>query len=478
MDPQERIAELESTLVLRDARIAEQDAQIAELIEKVGVLTEQLRQNSSNSHKPPSSDPPGSGTNSGTRKAKREGKKTKRKRGGQRGHKGHHRELVPEDQVGDFVHCYPDQCESCWKPLPEIADPRATRFQVTEIPPVVPHTIEYRCHEVKCACGHRTRGRLGDDVPTSPFGPRLMSIIGLLSGVYHVSRRKTVSLLADLLGVRISLGAVSAVETRVSEAVRPAVDEAWNKLGDAPVKHTDGTGWLQAGMALAVWTIATATVTVFKIVTDSSKATLQSLLGSLSGILVSDRAAALNFWAIEKRQVCWAHLLRKFVSFSERDGPAGRFGRELLDYTGLLFEYWHAYKDGEISRSTFRAWMKPVRAGIEDVLERAVAADIKRLSGSCANMLAHKLAFWTFVDTADVDPTNNHAERELRAFVLWRKRCFGSRSERGNLFAERLMTVAHTARKQKRDVLAFLTDCCDAYVSGTPAPSLFGTDAA
>ncbi|MEN8377090.1 MAG: IS66 family transposase, partial [Gemmatimonadota bacterium] len=360
---------------------------------------------------------------------------------------------------------------------PQLADPRATRFQVTEIPPVVPHTTEYRCHEVACQCGHNTRGRFGPEVPTSPFGPRLMSIIGLLTGVYHVSRRKTVALLWDLLGVRISLGGVSAVEARVSEAVKPSVDEAWTKVENARVKHTDGTGWLQAGAALAVWTIATAMVTVFKIVGDSSKATLLPLFGPLRGILVSDRATALNFWAMERRQVCWAHLLRRFISFSERDGPAKRIGRELLDYTGLVFEYWHAYKDGTISKATFLAWMIPVRAGIEDVLERAVAANIKRLSGSCKNLLEHRLALWTFVDHDGVEPTNNHAERELRAFVLWRKRSFGSQSERGNLFAERLMSVAHTARKQHRDVLAFLTDCCEAYQSGTQPPSLFAEPA-
>lgn len=50
-----------------------------------------------------------------------------------------------------------------------------------------------------------------------------------------------------------------------------------------------------------------------------------------------------------------------------------------------------------------------------------------------------------------VEPTDNHAERELRAFVLWRKRSFGTQSERGNRFAERLMTVAHTARKQGKN---------------------------
>jgi len=35
------------------------------------------------------------------------------------------------------------------------------------------------------------------------------------------------------------------------------------------------------------------------------------------------------------------------------------------------------------------------------------------------------------------------------------------------------MTVAHTARKQGQDVLAFLTGCCEAQAAGTRAPSLF-----
>jgi transposase len=79
----------------------------------------------------------------------------------------------------------------------------------------------------------------------------------------------------------------------------------------------------------------------------------------------------------------------------------------------------------------------------------------------------------SFVDVNGVEPTNNHAERELRAFVLWRKRSFGTQSARGNLFAERVMTVAHTPRKQHKDVLVFLAACCQAQLEGTHAPSLF-----
>jgi transposase len=55
--------------------------------------------------------------------------------------------------------------------------------------------------------------------------------------------------------------------------------------------------------------------------------------------LVSDRAKALNFWAMAQRQICWAHLLRKFLAFSERAGPIAAFGKTLLDYTGLVFDY-------------------------------------------------------------------------------------------------------------------------------------------
>ena len=445
--------------------------QVAALTQKVAELTERLGQNSRNSHRPPSSDPPGPAGNGGSGQRP----KSERPRGGQRGHRGSRRELVAADKVDDVVDLYPAECENCWAALPEQPDPDAKRYQWIEVPPLRPYIKETRRHEVACpCCGHKTRAAYDEqEIPASPFGPRLMSMVAMLTGIYHVSRRSAPKLLSDLVGVPISLGAVSAVEARVSEAVEPPVAEAWQRVEGASIKHTDGTTWLKAGAVLALWTIASTAATVFKIVADGSRATLAPLYGALRGILVSDRATALAFWAMERRQICWAHLLRKYVSFSERAGPAGEIGRQLLDYTGLLFDYWHAYKAGRLDRATFLAWMAPVRAQLEAVLERAVASGIDRFAGSCANILEHRAALWTFIEVDGVEPTNNHAERELRAFVLWRKRCFGTQSERGNLFAERLMTVAHTARKQRKDVLSFLTACCQAQLDGTCAPSLF-----
>lgn len=479
----ERIAELEAEGARKDARIAELEGQVATLSAQVAALTKQvaelmekLGRNSRNSHLPPSSDGPGQRGPSGQSKANR----GTRKRGGQPGHGGSRRTLLPPEEVDDVVDLFPSHCDGCARELPEVHDREAHRYQQIEVPPIKPHTTEWRCHEVACPkCAYKTRAPYDPDtIPASPFGPRLMALIAFLTGVYHVSRRKTVVLLWELLGVRISLGALSAIEARVSDALAPSVEDAWKRVGAGAVTHTDGTSWLQAGATRALWTLATKAATVFKILADNSKATLEPLYGELRGILVSDRAKALNFWAMERRQICWAHLLRKFVSFSERAGPAAAIGRELLDYTGILFEYWHDYRDGKLAREVFIAWMTALGPKVEAVLARAVAAKIDGVSGSCADILEHNAALWTFVMHADVEPTNNHAEREIRAFVLWRKRSFGAQSDRGNLFAERVMTVAHTARKQNKNVLRFLIACCTARLDGARRPSLFVADVA
>lgn len=461
MEPERRIAELEAELAERDARIERLEAQVAKLVELLG-------QNSRNSNKPPSSDPPGAA-------AKPKKRDKGRRRGGQKGHRGSHRALLAADQIDKFVDLFPLQCECCWNALPEVVDPRARRYQYTELAPLAAYRTEFRRHAVICPyCGYKTRAKYDQDViPRSPFGPRLMSVVVLLTGVYHLSRRQTVKLLWELLGVRISVGAVSGIEQRMSEALVPVVDEAWEQARTAKVKHADGTSWLRAGAQLSLWVLATAAVTAFKILDDGQRETLRrKLFVKVCGVLISDRATALKFWVMARRQICWAHLLRKFVSFSERDGPAGAVGRELLQYTGLLFAYWSDFRDGKMSRAQLCAWMAPVREQFEALLQRAVALELPALSGSCADILEHRAALWTFVEREGVEPTNNHAERELRAFVLWRRRSFGTQSQRGDHFAERLMTVAHTARKQGRDVLAFLTACCQAWLTKATAPSL------
>ena len=264
--------------------------------------------------------------------------------------------------------------------LPKTPDPDPTRHQYIELAPLLPHVTEFRRHEVCCpSCGHRTRAHYDDDViPRYAFGPRVAAVATLLTGVYHLSRRSTVRLLQELLGLRISTGSVSNLERRMSVAVEPAVDEAWAEAQSAAVKHVDGTTWLQVGVILALWTIATAGVTVFKILDNGQGETLErELLTSTKGVLVSDRASALKFWAMHLRQICWAHLLRKFVSFTERDGPTRTLGRELLDCTRVVFAYWYDFKEGRLTREQFAARIAPVRMDFERTLRRAIDAGIK-----------------------------------------------------------------------------------------------------
>lgn len=463
------VEQLRAALVAERQRVAALEQRVEVLEKQLAQALELLNRNSGNSNKPPSSDPPS------VKQSKR--KRKGGKRGAQDGHQGSRRQLLPPEQVDAVVDLYPSACEDCWAPLPKTPDRFPKRYQQTDLKPLAVHTTEWRRHAVRCpSCGYKTRAKYDPEViPRLMFGPRLTAVVVLLTGVYHLSRRQTVRLLHELLGVRMSLGSVSAIEKRVSETIAPVVEEAMESARDADVKHTDGTTWLLSGAMKSLWVVATGSVTVFRVLPDGKKATLRDeLFRRVKGILVSDRATALTFWAMERRQVCWAHLLRKFVSYSERAGPAQERSEELLQYTELMFKYWSQHREGELSRETFVERMAPVRKQFEALVEQLAGEDVEGISGSCADILDHRAALWTFVDTKGVEPTNNHAERELRGLVMWRRRSFGSQSDRGMAYAARVMSVAHTARKQGRNILDFLVACVGRTV-GEPLPSLLAS---
>jgi transposase len=137
-----------------------------------------------------------------------------------------------------------------------------------------------------------------------------------------------------------------------------------------------------------------------------------------------------------------------------------------------MFRAWHKVRDGTMGRPEFQRVMKPVRRRILTLLEEGGGLPCKKVSGMCKHILKLQSALFTFVDVERVEPTNNAAERALRFAVLWRKGCFGSDSERGSRFVERLLTVRATLRVQGRDLYTYLKDACTAVLHGTPPPSL------
>lgn len=462
-----------AVVAVLQAALAERDRQITELKEQIKVLTEKLNQNSKNSHRPPSSDGPGRGSNEARKP------KSNKKRGGQPGHRGNYRQLLPLESVDKVIDFYPEVCLGCAVALAKVPDAKAYRYQQLEIVNHRPQLTEYRRHQVRCErCGARTRAAYDAQIPSSAFGPNLTAVVGMLTGVYHLSRRKAQRILFELFGISISLGALSTLEHRTSEALKPAYEKAKQAVEQAAVKNADATPWLNLSQLVCLWVVASLEATAFSIVPNGSYKEAWPVFNKKEpseqvGILGSDRAPVFALlWRMDHRQICWAHLTRKFISFSERDGPAGSTGRELRGYAALVFHYWYAFKVGYFTRAELKSWLCPVQRHFERALMRAASAGIPRLSRSCENMLAHREALWNFVEHEGVEPTNNHAERELRAFVLWRKGCFGSQSERGARFAERLMTVAHTARKQGKRVFDFISSSVTAYVDGLTSPQL------
>lgn len=151
----------------------------------------------------------------------------------------------------------------------------------------------------------------------------------------------------------------------------------------------------------------------------------------------------------------------------------GACGALLLAQVKLFFPLWHRVRDGTPSCQAFQEAMGPVRREVESLLQLStLLVEHRQTQATCRNVLKHNAALWTFVDQESIKPTNNAAEQAWRRGVIWRKRSFGSQSQAGSCFVERILTVVLSLRRQQRDVLDFLTDACQALASGMAPPSL------
>jgi len=71
-----------------------------------------------------------------------------------------------------------------------------------------------------------------------------------------------------------------------------------------------------------------------------------------------------------------------------------------------------------------------------------------------------------------LEPTNNFGERCIRHAAMYRKTSFGTKSEEGSCFVERISTATATLKLQGRDVLAFLADTLTTHRRSLRGPSL------
>ena len=445
-------------------------AEVVALRARVQELEARLSQNSTNSSRPPSSDPPDAPPRPPV-------PPTGRARGGQPGHPPHQRTLVPLEQVDQVVTHWPARCRRCQAALAPEAVGEPVRHQVTELPPVRAVVTEHQLHHVRCAaCGETTCAPLPADVPVGAFGPRLQATVAVLSGRYRLSRREVVGVCTDVLGAPLAVGSVDGLCQATAQALAAPVAELRAAVQQASAAHSDETGWREAGQRCWLWVVVTAVATVFWIAHSRGSVVIKGLLGeSFAGRLISDRWSAYTWMPVERRQACWAHLKRDFQALVDAGGTARAIGEGGLALIDRLFAAWYAGRDEPAPRPALAATMLPIEAELRTLLEAGEQCGHYKAIGLCGSLLKLWPALWTFVTVAGVEPTNNRAEQALRPAVLWRKGSFGTQSPAGNTFVERLLSVAATCKQQERSLLDYVTAVCLAAQQGHPIPSLLPT---
>jgi len=283
-----------------------------------------------------------------------------------------------------------------------------------------------------------------------------LSLVGIPTGSLNTSKRKALALINELFGIPMSLGGLSACEEQIAQALTAPHEELLDHMQQQPVAHADETGWPRGNRKKGwLWTLCCAGAAVFMVQAGRGQAAAKKLLGTFAGTLHCDRWSGYNCFA-GLRQLCWAHLKRDFKALSEAKEIMGRIGSELSELTREILYLRKRVRDGTLLWQTFQHRMEPLMKRVETLLEKGADSG-EPLSGSCRRIFNQRQYLWTFVYDAQVEPTNNLAERMVRQAVLWRKGSFGTQSGRGARYAERILSVCATCRLQGRSIIELLS---------------------
>jgi transposase len=415
---------------------------LAELKGRTDKLEERVNRNSRNSNQPPSSDPP-------FKRPERDKKKAKKKRGGQKGHQGHRQQLLEPTKVFDVP---PTQC-GCGNDQFKNMKAFYTHQQI-ELPPILPEVTHYVLHKGCCTqCGKTVSAKLPAD-QSFGYGPRMSALIAELSGMQGTSRQGVRQFLNSVLGVPISTGAIQKVIDRVSEAILPSYEKIGQTARSQKVGYIDETSWFKGGALHWLWVMATNSVAFYLVHSNRSREAFNELIGHWQGILVSDNYRVYQNW-IKKRQNCLAHFIRKARALSESDDAnISSFGGRMLTLLQLLCHFAKAPPSARKWKNFYKQFLLLLMTYDSE----------KNEAGQLARSLASVMdSLWVFLDEHGVEPTNNRAERSLRFGVIWRKRCFGSQSDKGTRWVERILSLKESCRLKAKASFPVLVGLVNAY---------------
>jgi transposase len=224
----------------------------------------------------------------------------------------------------------------------------------------------------------------------------------------------------------------------------------------------------------ALWAATTQKAAFFRIAEHCNRERFNALVGtSYPGIVISDRWNGYSHLDPTHRQVCWSHLQRDFRRHADGLAEQKTFGEAGVELTRRVFAAWHTYQHDQQDRERLIAEIAPIQTELRELLEHASPErPCNRWHRQFANhLLKIWPALWTVV-TEGIQPTNNPAERALRAPVLHRKVPLGTQSNKGERFAERALSTAATCHMQRRSLFTYLSDLLVTHNRGDPLPAL------
>jgi len=474
----ETIMALSATLEEANRRIDELEKRSEALEKKIA----QISKNSSNSSKPPSSDitRPKGPSNTPEKRGGGSGKI-----GAQPGHPRHERPPTLEQNIDQFhEHSY-GQCPECGgqvQLMPE-REPRVLQqVEIIEVP-VVQH--EHRCHAVWCEnCGTEHWAPLPEHVANEGLcKERLTALVAYMKHRCHASYSTIQKFLEDVLGLKVSRGYLCKLVGKVSEALEEPYEELLRRLPLETLLNVDETGHKDNGNKFWTWVFKAELYVLFKIDESRSSQVLIDVLGK-----EFDGALGCDYFGAYRRymrvfgvtlQFCMAHLIRDVRYLADLPDPQTQaYGERLLE--GLRGLFGTIHRREQMSPETFQ---RDLEAAKEDIIRTAVQtapsqldAEGKELKNEAQNMAKrfrkHGEAYFTFITTPGMEPTNNVAERAVRFVVIDRRITQGTRSARGRERSERLWTVIGTCAMQGRSAYQFILGAVHALFHNHSPPSL------
>ena len=307
-----------------------------------------------------------------------------------------------------------------------------------------------------------------------PVWPGLTALVAYLKGVCHASFSTIRKFLRDAVGVKVSRGYLVNLITKVSRSLADCYNELLDRLPGEGTLNIDETGHPENRQRLWTWCFRAQLFTLFRIHKSRGSEVLVEALGTeFNGVLGCDYFSAYRKYMREfgvRVQFCMAHLIRDVKFLLTLPSAADRaYGRRLRDMLRDLFAVIHSRE--QMSRADFRSALETARrrvlwAGTTDVPATKHARNLAE------RFRKHGEAYFRFITTPGIGPTNNVAEQAIRFVVIDRRITQGTRGEKGRRWCERIWTVIATCAQQGREVFQFLLDSIDAHFSGALPPSL------